>query len=79
VAVSSEQRVAQQALQSLGLRSTAMQQGVEMHCIGFVKTTEVAGEDVDFIGRIAPDHHLIQRLQGKPTCTGTCGTGAGSA
>jgi hypothetical protein len=56
-----------------------MQQGIEMHRISFIKSTEVSGKEVDLIGRVATHHHLVERLQCKTARTGTGGTGTGTA
>jgi hypothetical protein len=45
--------------------------------IGFVKTRQIAGEEVDVTGFIAADQVLIKGLQGKLSGAGASGTAAG--
>ena len=54
-----------QRVQRAGLRYAAVQQRVEMHAVGFVKTRQVAGEEVDVFWGVAAHQMLVKRLQGE--------------
>jgi len=60
-------------VQRSSLAYAAVQQRIEMRRISLVKAHEIAGEGVDFIGRILPDQMLVQPLQRE-----LAGTGAGA-
>ena len=65
--------------QRLGLCGATVKQGIEMHTVGFVKTTEFTGDAVYIFGRVTSDQYLVERLHGKAARAGAGGAGTGAA
>ena len=57
-----------QVIQIVLLLNAPVQEGVVVHRVGFVKTTQIAREAVDVLGRVLPHQMLVERLEGKLTC-----------
>ena len=57
-----------QGIQNFTLLNAAVKQCVVMHRIGFVKTTQIAGEQVDVGSFVVADQKLVEALQCKFAC-----------